>query len=97
MIENLILVYEHISILIYNMPKIESDQKLDFHQVLIRPQRSTINSRSSVSLSRTTTFKYSPKSWTGTPIIAANMGENGLLICYKDCCSRWGKPQVGRR
>ena len=41
------------------MVKIESDPKLDFHQVLIRPQRSTINSRSEVSLERTINFKYS--------------------------------------
>lgn len=65
------------------MTKIESDPKLDFHQVLIRPQRSTINSRSSVSLSRTTTFKYSPKTWTGTPIIAANMDTTGTFEVYK--------------
>lgn len=65
------------------MTKIESDPKLDFHQVLIRPQRSTINSRSSVDLLRTTTFKYSPKTWTGTPIIAANMDTTGTFGVYE--------------
>ena len=65
------------------MTKIESDPKLDFHQVLIRPQRSTINSRSEVSLSRTITFKYSTKTWTGTPIIAANMDTTGTFGVYE--------------
>ena len=65
------------------MTKIESEPKLDFHQVLIRPQRSTINSRSSVDLLRTTTFKYSPKTWTGTPIIAANMDTTGTFGVYE--------------
>ena len=38
--------------------KIESDLKLDFANVLIRPKRSTINSRSLVDLERTFTFLY---------------------------------------
>ena len=32
--------------------KIESDTKLDFNNVLIRPKRSTINSRSEVDVTR---------------------------------------------
>ena len=51
--------------------------------MLIRPQRSTINSRSSVDLLRTTTFKYSSKTWTGTPIIAANMDTTGTFGVYE--------------
>ena len=47
--------------------KIENDLKLDFSQVLIRPKRSTINSRSDVNLNRTMKFKWSPKtSYFGT-------------------------------
>ena len=38
------------------MNKIEYGQKLDFYNVLIRPKRSTINSRSEVDLNRT--FKF---------------------------------------
>lgn len=53
------------------MNKIESGEKLDFNHVLIRPKRSTINSRSEVSLERPFTFKYSPKTWNGVPIIAS--------------------------
>lgn len=65
------------------MVKIETEPKIDFHQVLIRPQRSTINSRSEVSLSRTINFKYSTKTWSGTPIIAANMDTIGTFGVYE--------------
>ena len=65
------------------MNKIESGEKLDFQNVLIRPKRSTINSRSEVSLLRPFTFKYSPKTWFGIPIIAANMDKTGTFEVYE--------------
>jgi len=34
------------------MNKIESEVKLDFHNVLIRPKRTTLNSRSEIELDR---------------------------------------------
>ena len=40
--------------------KIETEIKLDFSDVLIRPKRTSINSRSDVNLSRSMKFKYSP-------------------------------------
>jgi GMP reductase len=40
------------------MPKIEREPKLDFANVLIRPKRSTLSSRSSVNLNRTITFEH---------------------------------------
>lgn len=55
------------------MPRIENDIKLDFKDVLIRPKRSTLKSRSQVSLDRTFTFKHSKYEWTGVPVMAANM------------------------
>jgi GMP reductase len=59
--------------------KVEEDIKLDFCDVLIRPKRSTLNSRSEVSMSRT--FKFSLPSglmqWTGVPIVASNMDTVG--------------------
>lgn len=55
------------------MPRIEDDIKLDFKDVLIRPKRSTLKSRSQVNLSRTYLFKNSGLEWTGVPIMAANM------------------------
>ena len=47
--------------------------------VLIRPKRSKLKSRSQVSLERTFTFKHSGTSWTGVPIIAANMDTTGTF------------------
>lgn len=75
------------------MPRIESDVKLDFKDVLIRPKRSTLKSRSEVSLEITYTFRNSKQKWTGVPIMAANMdtvgtfeiakvfSEHGLITC----------------
>ncbi|GGA70603.1 GMP reductase [Neiella marina] len=57
--------------------RIESDIKLGFKDVLIRPKRSTLSSRSQVELNRTFTFVNSGKTWTGVPIIAANMDTVG--------------------
>ena len=53
--------------------RIEEDLKLGFSDVLFRPKRSTLNSRSQVELKREFLFKHSGRSWTGVPIIAANM------------------------
>lgn len=61
---------------------IESDIKLDFCDVLLRPKRSEIESRNDVQLTRTFKFKYSPYEWTGVPIIAANMDGVGTLNMY---------------
>lgn len=55
------------------MPRIENDVKLDFKDVLIRPKRSTLKSRSQVSLERTYTFRHSKRTFVGVPIMAANM------------------------
>lgn len=69
------------------MNKIESGEKLDFHNVLIRPKRSTLNSRSEVVLEREFKFKYSSKKWKGIPIIAANMDSTGTFeVC--ECLSQ---------
>ena len=62
--------------------KIETEVKYDFSDVLIRPKRSTLNSRSEVDLTRTMKFKYSPLEWTGVPIIAANMDTIGTFDVY---------------
>lgn len=62
--------------------KIERDSKLDFHNVLIRPKRSTMTSRSQVNLERTFTFPHSTFHWTGVPIISANMDSTGTFGVY---------------
>jgi GMP reductase len=59
--------------------RIEEDVKLDFSDVLIRPKRSTLASRKDVQLDRTFTFLHGGTSWTGVPIIAANMDGVGTL------------------
>lgn len=61
------------------MPSIEDDTKLDFKDVLIRPKRSFLSSRSEVSLERSFEFKHSKKVWQGVPIIAANMDTIGTF------------------
>tara|TARA_Y100001963_G_scaffold27764_1_gene37767 strand:+ start:411 stop:1385 length:975 start_codon:yes stop_codon:yes gene_type:complete len=57
--------------------RIVDDVKLDFSDVLIRPKRSTLRSRKNANLERTFRFKNSNQSWTGVPIIAANMDHTG--------------------
>jgi GMP reductase len=59
--------------------RIESDVKLDFKDVLIRPKRSTLSSRKEVDLNRTYKFKHSGSEWTGVPIMAANMDGVGTV------------------
>jgi hypothetical protein len=45
--------------------KIENAPKLDFNNVLIRPKRTTLNSRSDVDLTREFKFPHSTKKWKG--------------------------------
>lgn len=63
--------------------KIEEDVKLDYSDVLIRPKRSTLVSRNDVDLNRTIEFPISKQTWTGVPIIAANMDTIGTYDVYK--------------
>jgi GMP reductase len=59
--------------------RIETEVKLDFSDVLIRPKRSTLSSRKEVDLARTYKFKHSGQEWNGVPIMAANMDGVGTL------------------
>lgn len=52
---------------------ISNEIKLDFEDVLIVPQRTTLESRSEVILERNFRFYHSPRLWSGIPIICANM------------------------
>ncbi|MCI4377198.1 hypothetical protein PGIGA_G00200950 [Pangasianodon gigas] len=61
------------------MPRIENDIKLDFKDVLLRPKRSTLKSRSEVDLMRSFTFRNSKGTYRGIPIIAANMDTVGTF------------------
>ena len=59
--------------------KIENDIKFDFSDVLIRPKRTVLSSRSQVSLTRKFTFPNSTSTWEGVPVIAANMDTTGTF------------------
>jgi GMP reductase len=62
--------------------KIEQDIKLDFSDVLIRPKRSTLESRNDINLEREFKFPHSSQIWKGIPIIASNMDTVGTLDMY---------------
>lgn len=59
--------------------RIEYDIKLGFKDVMIRPKRSTLKSRSQVNLNREIKFLHSPHVWNGVPIMAANMDNVGTF------------------
>ena len=59
--------------------RIETDVKLDFKDVLIRPKRSTLNTRSAVDVDRAFRFLHTGSEWRGFPLIAANMDVTGTM------------------
>jgi len=63
--------------------RIEDEIKLTFDDVLIRPKRSTLVSRSEVDLTRDFKFKHTSKTWSGVPIISANMDTTGTFETAK--------------
>ena len=79
--------------------RLEEDVKLDYKDVLIRPKRSTLKSRSEVSLNRRVKFRnYIPDfphnssddpHYDGIPIMAANMDGVGTFA-MADVLSRQG-------
>ncbi len=63
--------------------RLESEIKLDYSDVLLRPKRSTLNSRKEVDLEREFRFYHSPKRWKGVPIMTANMATCGTFEMAK--------------
>jgi len=59
--------------------RIETEVKLDFKDVLIRPKRSTLSTRSNVDISREFHFRNAKIDYHGVPIIAANMDTTGTF------------------
>jgi len=59
--------------------RIEYDIKLGFKDVMFRPKRSTLKSRSQVNLERTFRLMHNKTEWTGVPIMAANMDTVGTF------------------
>jgi GMP reductase len=64
--------------------RIIDDVKYDFKDVLICPERSSIKSRNDVNLEVNYSFKYSSLTWSGIPIIAANMDTIGTFEMAKE-------------
>ena len=71
------------------MTKIETEELLDYSDVLIRPKRSTMQSRSDVEVERNLKFKWSSQQWKGVPLIAANMDTTGTFEVY-NVLSKYG-------
>lgn len=67
------------------MVKIEEGIKLDFSDVLIKPKRSTIKSRSEVDLNRKFVTFHSRRVWNGVPIMVANMDTTGTFEMFLEC------------
>jgi GMP reductase len=63
--------------------RIENELKLGFKDVMIRPKRSTLKSRSQVTLEREFRFLHSDIIWKGIPIMAANMDTVGTFEMAK--------------
>ena len=59
--------------------RIDNELKLDFKDVLIRPKRSTLTTRSEVDISREFRFRHSNVEYAGIPIVAANMDTTGTF------------------
>lgn len=59
--------------------RIDTEPKLDYRDVLIRPKRSELLSRSEVEVRRRFKFPHSGSTWEGVPIIASNMDTVGTF------------------
>jgi GMP reductase len=70
------------------MQKIINEIKLDFDDVLIRPKRSTLNSRAEVCIQREFKFKYSRRIFHAVPIMVANMDTVGTFAMAKSLCGQ---------
>ena len=57
--------------------RLESEPKLNFEDVLLKPKRSTLSSRKDVDMTRKFTFRNSSKVMDFLPIFASNMDGVG--------------------
>ena len=64
--------------------KLETEIKLDFKDVLFRPKRSTMSSRSDVDLTREFKFKHSGQVWNGVPLISSNMDTVSSIDMFRE-------------
>ena len=59
--------------------RIQDDVQLDYCDVLLRPKRSALASRSQVDIIRRYTFKWCPRAIDATGVVAANMFTTGTM------------------
>ncbi|MBR3632288.1 MAG: GMP reductase [Elusimicrobiaceae bacterium] len=64
--------------------RIQDDIQLDYCDVLLRPKRSMLASRSQVNVLRTYSFKWCPRSIEATGIVASNMFTTGTFAIAKE-------------
>lgn len=66
--------------------RFESDTKLDFQDVLLKPKRSEIKSRGDIDLTRWFKFKHTTIPWIGVPIVSSNMSSvtNRSVACVME-------------
>ena len=62
-----------------DMTQIKDSTELDFCDVLFKPKRTTLNSRSEADVIREYKFKYYPKTLKSCGIMAANMATTGTF------------------
>ena len=77
--------------------KIEDDVKFDYADVLIRPKRSTLSTRSGVKIERVFRWKYCDTSYPMIPVWAANMDTIGtfeMANSFRDISDGYGHPMV---
>lgn len=64
--------------------RIHDDIQLDYCDVLLRPKRSALASRSQVEVEREYTFKWCPSTIKATGIVSANMATTGTFEIAKE-------------
>jgi GMP reductase len=64
---------------------LESERKLDFNDVLIRPKRSTLESRKQMILERKFKTKWAQREFTCVPIVCANMATGTFRMAEVFC------------
>ena len=62
---------------------LDTEIKLNYDDVLLKPKRSTLSSRRDVDMTRTFTFRNSKESYTCCPIVASNMDGVGTFSMAK--------------
>ena len=62
---------------------LDTEIKLNYDDVLLKPKRSTLSSRRDVDMLRTFTFRNSKESYTCCPIVASNMDGVGTFSMAK--------------